>query len=153
MAHQPESDMQKIERDLAPTWRLRLAMALIGIVILVAAFVAWQMHWAVGGLYGAMLPWIVMLAVLLGAGAIVESIKTGVWMTLLFGVALVLAAYVVTGRYVINLDASSHGVFVVDRFTGETHYCSQDDCRTLSDGVNIKKVVTRLEPQRASWHR
>ena len=148
MTYQPESDMQKIERDLAPTWRLRLAMALIGVLLLVGAFVAWQMHLVVGGLYGALLPWVIMLGVLLGAGAIVESIKTGVWMALLFGVALVLAAYVVTGRYVINLDASSHGVFVVDRFTGETHYCSQDDCHTLSEGVSIKKVVTRLEIHR-----
>ena len=138
--HAEESDLQRVERDQSPTWIIRLAMGLVGIVFLVGAFVASQMHWMVGGLWGALLPWVIMLGVLLGAGAIVESIKTGVWMTLLFGVALVAAAYVVTGRYVVNLDASSHGVFVVDRFTGETHYCSQDDCRTLSEGVTIKKV-------------
>lgn len=138
--HAEESDLQRVERDQSPTWIIRLAMGLVGIVFLVGAFVAWQMHWMVGGLWGALLPWVIMLGVLLGAGAIVESIKTGVWMTLLFGVALVAAAYVVTGRYVVNLDASSHGVFVVDRFSGETHYCSQDDCRTLSEGVTIKKV-------------
>jgi hypothetical protein len=145
MTYEHESDLQRVERDQSPTWILRLAMALVGVVLLIGAFVAWQMHWVVGGLYGAMLPWVLMLAVLLGAGAIVESIKTGVWMALLFGIALVLAAYVVTGRYVVNLDASSHGVFVVDRFSGETHYCSQDTCYTLSEGVNIKKVVTRFE--------
>jgi hypothetical protein len=145
MAHQPESDLQRVERDQSPTWVIRLSMALIGIALLIGAVVAWQMHWVVGGLWGTLLPWIMVLAVLLVAGAIVESIKTGVWMTLLFGVALIAAAYVVTGRYVVNLDASAHGVFVVDRFTGETHYCSQDNCSTLSEGVNIKKVVTRLE--------
>jgi hypothetical protein len=145
MSHMEEGELQRVERDQSPTWILRLAMALVGVVLLIGAFVAWQMHWAVGGLYGAMLPWVLMLAVLLGAGAIVESIKTGVWMALLFGISLVLAAYVVTGRYVVNLDASSHGVFVVDRFSGETHYCSQNECQTLSEGVNIKKVVTRLE--------
>ncbi len=140
MVHAPENELEQFERDQSPTWIVRLAMGLVGIVFLAGAFVAWQMHWAVGGLWGSLLPWIIMLGVLLGAGAIVESIKTGVWMTLLFGVALVAAAYVFTGRYVVNLDASSHGVFVVDRFTGETHYCSQDDCRTLSEGVTIKKV-------------
>src|SRR5579862_5549671 len=112
MAHTPESDIQRVERDQSPTWVIRLVMALVGVLLLIGAFVAWEMHWAVGGLYGAMLPWILMLAVLLGAGAIVESIKTGVWMALLFGISLVLAAYVITGRYVVNLDASSHGVFV-----------------------------------------
>jgi hypothetical protein len=86
MSHMEEGELQRIERDQSPTWILRLAMALVGIVLLIGAFVAWQMHWMVGGLYGAMLPWVLMLAVLLGAGAIVESIKTGVWMALLLGI-------------------------------------------------------------------
>jgi hypothetical protein len=148
MTYEHESDLQRVERDQSPTWILRLAMALVGVILLIGAFVAWQMHWMVGGLYGAMLPWVLVLAVLLGAGAIVESIKTGVWMALLFGISLVFAAYVVTGRYVVNLDASSHGVFVVDRFSGETHYCSQNACQTLSEGVSLKKVVTRFETHR-----
>jgi hypothetical protein len=133
------------ERDQSPTWIIRLVMALVGIAILVGAVIAWQMHLELGGLYGALLPWVIVLAILLGAGAVIESIKTSVWITLLAGVAAILTAYVVTGRYVINLDASAHGVFVVDRYSGETHYCDQDQCHTLSEGVSIKKVVTRIE--------
>lgn len=145
MADAHESDMQKVERDQAPTWAIRLGMGLLGIVLLAGSVIAWQLHWAVSGLYGAILPWVVVLAVLLGAGAVIESIKTSVWITLLAGVAAILTAYVVTGRYVVNLDASAHGVFVVDRYSGETHYCDQDSCRTLSEGVTIKKVVSRIE--------
>ena len=145
MAESHESDLQKVERDQSPTWMIRLGMALVGILLVIGAVVASQMHMLVGGIYGQILPWVIVLAVLLGAGAVIESIKTSVWITLLAGVAAVLTAYVVTGRYVVNLDASAHSVFVVDRYTGETHYCDRDDCRTLSEGVSIKKVVTRFE--------
>lgn len=148
MAESHEGEMQKVERDQSPTWIIRLAMAIVGIVLLAAAVIAWQLKWQIGGFYGAILPWIVVLAVLLGAGAIIESIKTSVWITLLAAIAAVLVAYFITGRYVVNLDASAHAVFVVDRYTGETHYCDRDDCRILSEGVNaasIKRVVTRLE--------
>jgi hypothetical protein len=140
-----ESDAQKVERDQSPTWILRWGMGLLGIIILVAAVVASQMHLMVGGIYGELLPWVIVFGVLLGAGAIIESIKTSVWITLLAGLAAILTAYFVTGRYIVNLDASAHAVFVVDRFTGETHYCDQDSCKTLSEGVTIKKVVTRFE--------
>jgi len=64
---------------------------------------------------------------------------------LIAGIAIVAGAYFVTGRYVVNLDASAHAVFVVDRFSGETHYCDQETCHTLSEGVTLKKVVTHIE--------
>jgi hypothetical protein len=144
MAESHESDAQKIERDQSPTWILRLGMALAGVILLVGAVVASQMH-LMGGVYGEILPWVIVLAVLLGAGAIIESIKTSVWITLLAGLAAVATAYFVTGRYIVNLDASAHAVFVVDRFTGETHFCDRESCHTLSEGVTIKKVVTRIE--------
>jgi len=144
MAESHESDAQKIERDQSPTWILRLGMALVGVVLVVGAVIASQMH-LMGGVYGEILPWVIVLAVLLGAGAIIESIKTSVWITLLAGLAAVATAYFVTGRYIVNLDASAHAVFVVDRFSGETHFCDRESCRTLSEGVTIKKVVTRIE--------
>jgi hypothetical protein len=144
MSH-TESDLQRVERDQSPTWIIRLAMALVGILLLIGAFVAWHMHWVMGGLYGTMLPWVIVLAVLLGAGAIVESIKTSVWLTIFAGIFAVLVSFVITGRYVVNLDASKHGVFVVDRYSGETHYCDTEQCSTLSEGVSITKVVKRIE--------
>lgn len=145
MADAHESELQKVERDQAPTWVIRLVMGLLGVALLLGAVIAWQMHIAVTGMYAVVLPWVVVLAVLLGAGAVIESIKTSVWITLIAAIAAVLTAYFVTGRYVVNLDASAHAVFVVDRYSGETHYCDQDECRTLSEGVSIKRVVKRLE--------
>jgi hypothetical protein len=145
MADAREGEMQKVERDQSPTWIIRLAMGLIGILLLVGAFIAWHMHLEVGGFYASLLPWAVVAAVLLGVGAVVESIKTSVWLMIFAGIFAVLTAYVITGRYVVNLDASSHAVFVVDRYTGETHYCDADQCHTLSEGVSITKVVKRIE--------
>lgn len=145
MAELHESDAQKIERDQSPTWMLRLGMALAGIALIIGAAVASQMHLMVTGIYGQLLPWVIMLGVLLGAGAVIELIKTSVWITLISGIAIVAGAYFVTGRYVVNLDASAHAVFVVDRFSGETHYCDQEACHTLSEGVTLKKVVTHIE--------
>jgi len=145
MADSHESDAQRIERDQSPTWVLRLGLALAGIVLIVGAAIASQMHLMLTGVYGQLLPWVIMVGVLLGAGAVIESIKTSVWITLIAGIAIVAGAYFVTGRYVVNLDASAHAVFVVDRFSGETHYCDQDSCKTLSEGVSLKKVVTRIE--------
>jgi hypothetical protein len=137
----------EIEADSSPTWVVRLAMALIGVVLVGGAIVAYRMHWGMGGELGVALPWIVVLAVLLGAGAIIESITRSVWITLLGGIFAVLVAYAVTGTYIVNLDATTHAVFVVDRYTGETHYCTATDCRTVSDGVNsatIKKLRDEL---------
>lgn len=145
MSNPHESEMSSVERDQSPTWLIRLGMGLVGVVLLIGAVVAWQMHLNVGGLYGGILPWVVVLAVLLGAGAIIESVKTSVWVTLLAGIFAMLTAYVATGRYVVNLDAVDHSVFVVDRYTGETHYCDAAQCRTLSEGVSIKKVVKGFE--------
>jgi hypothetical protein len=143
--HHEESDAQRIERDQSPTWFLRLGMAIVGILLVVGAIVATQMHLMVGGVYGQILPWVIMLAVLLGAGAVIESIKTSVWLTLLAGVAAMVTAYLIAGSYVVNLDASAHGVFVVNRYTGETHYCDQDSCQTITEGVTLKRVVKRIE--------
>jgi hypothetical protein len=143
--HHEQSEAQSIERDQAPTWIIRLAMGLIGILLVVGAVVASQMHWMAGGIYGQLLPWIIVLAVLLGAGAVIESIKTSVWITIFAGIAAILTAYFIAGSYVVNLDASAHGVFVVNRYTGETHYCDQNDCRTLTEGVTIRRVVKRIE--------
>ena len=145
MADSHESDAQRIERDQSPTWVLRLGLALAGIVLIVGAAIASQMHLMLTGVYGQLLPWVIMVGVLLGAGAVIESIKTSVWITLIAGIAIVAGAYFVTGRYVVNLDASAHAVFVVDRFSGETHYCDRDACHTLSEGVSIGKVVKHLE--------
>ncbi len=148
MAESHESDAQRIERDQSPTWLIRLGMALVGIALIIGAFIAAQMHLMFTGVYGQLLPWVIMLGVLLGAGAVIESIKTSVWITLIAGISIVAGAYFVTGRYVVNLDASAHSVFVVDRFSGETHYCDQDSCKTLSEGVSIRKVVKRIEAVR-----
>jgi hypothetical protein len=82
-----------------------------------------------GGEVGQALPWIIAAAVLLGGAAIVESISTAVWISLIAGVFLLAITYVVAGR-VANYPVGQ-SIFVVDRFTGEVELCNPEACTVL----------------------
>lgn len=51
--------------------------------------------------------------------------------TLMVAVAVVVASYLIGGRYQMANRESSMGVFVVDRFTGEVRSCDIAGCETL----------------------
>jgi hypothetical protein len=115
----------------SPNWAVRLALGVGGILLLLGALAAWQFQDRMGGQLAIALPWLIAGAVLLGAAAIVESITTEVWVTLLAGIFLLAAAFIVTGRVNVQLDASAHSVFVIDRFTGEVRVCNTIGCHDL----------------------
>ncbi len=119
------------EEGSSPTWIVRMALGVGGILLLTFAFFAWQMHLALGGMAGAVLPWVVVAAILLGAAAIIESITHTIWITLIGGIFVVLSCVVLAGRFTVEFDANAHAVFEVDRFTGETRLCSRTGCETL----------------------
>ncbi len=116
-----------------PTWLVRLALGVGGIVLLVVALVAWQMHADFGGRAAIVLPWLVVAAILLGAAAIIESITSAVWITLIGGVFAIVVALLIAGRFSLEFDSQAHSVFVVDRLTGDVKLCSPDACRALPD--------------------
>jgi hypothetical protein len=134
----------------SPNWAVRLALGVGGIVLLLGALAAWQFQDRIGGQMAITLPWLIAGAVLLGAAAIVESITTEVWVTLLAGIFLLAAAFIVTGRVNVQLDASAHSVFVIDRFTGEVRLCNAMGCRDLpgfgGPSVNIDLQAPDLHP-------
>ncbi|HEY2034502.1 MAG TPA: hypothetical protein VGH02_12525 [Rhizomicrobium sp.] len=115
----------------SPSWGARLALGVGGIVLLLVALGVWQMQDRFHGSLGMALPWLVAGAIILGLAAIVESITTAVWVTLIGGFFLLFAAYIVTGRVTVALDQAQHNVYVVDRFTGEVRVCNPTGCTYL----------------------
>ncbi len=113
-----------------PNWMVRIGLGVGGLLLLGRAL-AWQMQDRFGGGLATALPWLVAGAILLGAAAVLESITTEIWVTLLAGVFLLGAAFIVTGRVTVQLDQPAHSVFVVDRFTGEVRVCNPAGCRDL----------------------
>ena len=132
-----------------PTWLVRLALGIGGIILLAFALIAWQMHMDFGGRFAMVLPWIVVVAILLGTAAVIESITSAVWITLIGGLFLVIAAFLIAGRFTVEFDAPAHALFMVDRFTGEARLCDQKTCRSLADadGTYAIEKVTLSLPQ------
>jgi hypothetical protein len=134
------------EERSSPTWIVRMALGVGGIILLTFAFFAWQMHLNLGGTAGAVLPWVVVAAILLGAAAIIESITHTIWITLIGGIFVVLSCVVLAGRFTVEFDANAHAVFEVDRFTGETRLCSRTGCQTLPADDDAAKAPTITLP-------
>jgi hypothetical protein len=126
-----------------PSWAIRLTLAVGGVLLLAAALAAWQMQDQFGGRLAVVLPWLIFGALVLGVAAVVESITTAVWVTLLAGFFLLAAAYIVTGRVNVQLDQQSHAAFIVDRFTGEIRICTTAGCRDLA-GFGGPSVAVKL---------
>ena len=114
-----------------PNWAVRLGLGVGGIVLLLVALAAWQMQDRFHGSLQLALPWLIAGAVILGAAAIVESITTEVWVTIIAGFFLLGIAFVLTGRVTVALDQVQHSAYVVDRFTGEVRVCNAMGCRDL----------------------
>ncbi|HEY5337699.1 MAG TPA: hypothetical protein VIJ85_05825 [Rhizomicrobium sp.] len=114
-----------------PNWAVRLGLGVGGIVLLLGALGAWQFQDRFHGSLQLALPWLVAGAVILGAAAIVESITTEVWVTIIAGFFLLGIAFIVTGRVTVALDQVQHSAYVVDRFTGEVRVCNTTGCRDL----------------------
>ena len=130
--HHHHEEIEKIETISSTTtpWGVRLAFGIAGLLLLAGAFVAWQFRGALSGSVAEALPWIIAAAVLLGAGAIMESVTTEIWIALIVGVFLVVIAVVVMGR--VNVyPTQGQAVFVVDRFSGDVELCTADSCKVL----------------------
>jgi hypothetical protein len=133
-----------IEHDNgSPGWAVRLGLGVGGIVLLLLALAAWQMQGEFHGSLQLALPWLVAGAIILGLAAIVESITTAVWVTIIAGFFLMAVAFIVTGRVTVALDQAQHNVYVVDRFTGEVRVCNPGGCRDLPGFQRPSVQVTR----------
>lgn len=129
--HDVTHDVVHDRDEREPNWMVRIALGVGGLLLLLGALAAWQMQDRFGGQFAVVLPWLIAGAVLLGAAAIVESITTELWVTLIAGIFLLAAAFIVTGRVTVQLDQQAHSAYVVDRFTGEVRICNSGGCRDL----------------------
>jgi hypothetical protein len=126
-----------------PNWAVRLGLGVGGIALLLGALAAWQFQDSFHGSLQLALPWLVAGAVILGAAAIVESITTEVWVTIIAGFFLLGIAFILTGRVTVALDQVQHSAYVVDRFTGEVRVCNMTGCRDLP-GFGAPSVSVNL---------
>jgi hypothetical protein len=132
MSAQAEKKSENDWSGSSPSWVIRIVFAVAGIVLLGGAVVAWQYQSAFGSMANV-LPWVVAAALILGAGAIIESISAVVWVALFTGIFAVAVAFVITGRFVVT-QPDGRTIFVVDRFAGQVQFCSAEACRTISRG-------------------
>lgn len=139
--HEHKADHEIVERietvsGASTPWNVKLAFGVAGIILLAGAFVAWQFAGALGGSIGEALPWIIAAAVLLGAGAIIESITVEVWVALIVGVFAVAITFLIAGR-VATYPSQGQSIFVVDRFSGEVELCTADGCKVLPNNGTL----------------
>jgi hypothetical protein len=111
-------------------WAVRLGFGIAGLVLLAGAFAAWRFGNQLGGSIGEALPWIIAAAVLLGAGALLETITIEVWLALIIGTFAVAITFLIMGRAT-TFPSVGQSVFVVDRFSGEVELCTADGCKVL----------------------
>jgi hypothetical protein len=150
MTDQPHTDHiihdTVVEHDSGrePNWMARIALGVGGLLLLAAALAAWQMQDRFGGWMAAALPWLVAGGVVLGAAAVMESITTEIWVTILAGFFALCAAFIISGRVTVQIDAAAHNAYVVDRFTGEVRICNAAGCRDLPgfDSTSVKVDIT-----------
>ncbi len=131
-----------------PNWPARLALGVGGALLLVLAFAGWQMQDLLPPYFGKAVPWIGLLAVLLGGAAIIQSVTSEFWIALVAGIALVVASFIIAGRVNVQLDASAHAVFIVDRFTGEARICSAKGCQTLPGFAGASVALPQVDIKR-----
>ena len=124
-----EERIKNVSSTTAP-WGVRLGFGIAGLVLLAGAFVAWRFSAALGGSIGQALPWIIAAAVLLGAGAILETITIEVWLSLIVGLFAVAITFLIVGRAA-TYPSVGQSIFVVDRFSGEVELCTADGCKVL----------------------
>jgi hypothetical protein len=118
--------IETISSTMIP-WKARLAFGFIGILLFAGAFAAWEL--LNGGLARAV-PWMIVVALVLGAFAILETITTEIWLALIIGGFAVAITLIVMGR-VSTYPSMNQSVFVVDRFSGEVELCTMDGCKVL----------------------
>ncbi len=131
--HHHHEEVEKVETISSTTtpWGVRLGFGIAGLVLLVGAFVAWQFRDTMDGHLAQVLPWIIAGAIVLGAGAIMESITTEIWLVVIAGAFALAITFLIVGRVAIY-PSVGQSMFVVDRFSGDVQLCTADGCKPLA---------------------
>ena len=126
---QDRTRIETISSTMLP-WKVRLVFGFVGILFLAGAFAAWQFGDLAHGWMMQAVPWLIVVALVLGAFAILETITMQIWLALIVGAFALAIAFIVMGR-VSTYPSSGQSVFVVDRFSGEVELCTMQGCKVL----------------------
>ena len=137
--HHHDVEVERIETVSSTTtpWLVRLVFGILGFVLLASAFAAWQYRDLFNAHIAQSLPLIIVALAVIGAGAIVESITTEIWLALIGGVIALAVTFLIVGRS--QLLPSEGAVYVIDRFTGSVQFCTPDGCLPLKQVSELPK--------------
>jgi len=76
--------------------------------------------------------------VVIGAGAIVESITTEIWLALIGGVIALAVTFLIVGRT--QIVPAEGALYTIDRFTGAVQFCTPDGCLPLKQVAELPKA-------------
>jgi hypothetical protein len=137
--HHHEVEVERIETVSSTTtpWTVRLVFGILGLVFLASAVAAWQFRDLFNGHVAEALPYVIIGLVVIGAGAIVESITTEIWLALIGGVIALAVTFLIVGRS--QIVPNDGALYVVDRFTGVVQFCTPDGCLPLKQVSALPK--------------
>ncbi|GAA0572005.1 hypothetical protein [Rhizomicrobium electricum] len=137
--HHDEVEVERIETVSSTTtpWTVRLIFGILGLVFLGCAVAAWQFRDLFNGHIAEALPYIIIGLIVIGAGAIVESITTEIWLALIGGVIALAVTFLIVGR--MQVIPNEGALYTVDRFTGAVQFCTPDGCLPLKQVSELPK--------------
>lgn len=137
--HHAEVEVERIETVSSTTtpWTVRLVFGILGLVFLASAVAGWWFRDLFDDKIAAYLPYVIIGLVVIGAGAIVESITTEIWLALIGGVIALAVTFLIVGRT--QIIPTEGALYTVDRFSGQVHFCTPDGCLTLKEVASLPK--------------
>ena len=149
--HHAEVEVERIETVSSTTtpWTVRLIFGILGLVFIASAVAAWWFRDLFNGHVADALPYVIIGLVVFGAGAIVESITTEIWLALIAGVIALAVTFLIVGRA--QIIPTEGALYKVDRFTGAVQFCTPDGCLPLKEVAELPKppappVLAPVEP-------
>lgn len=138
--HHGDVEVERIETvsSTSTPWTVRLVFGILGLVFLGCAVAAWQFRDLFNGHIAEALPYIIIGLIVIGAGAIVESITTEIWLALIGGVIALAVTFLIVGR--LQVIPNEGALYTVDRFTGAVQFCTPDGC------VPLKQISALPKP-------
>jgi hypothetical protein len=137
--HHTDVEVERIETvsSTSTPWTVRLVFGILGVVFLGCAVAAWQFRDLFNGHIADSLPYIIIGLVVIGAGAIVESITTEIWLALIGGVIALAVTFLIVGRA--QIVPAEGALYKIDRFTGAAEFCTPDGCVPLKQIAELPK--------------
>jgi hypothetical protein len=144
----PQETIERIETvssTMLP-WKVRLVFGFVGILLLASAFAAFEFGDMLHGSLMKAVPWLIVVALVLGAFAILETITMEIWLALIVGGFALAIVFIVMGR-VSTYPSAGQSVFVVDRYSGEVELCTAEGCKVLPRmGIFLTTPEVKLPP-------